>query len=279
MALSKSRTYELIEVMKGAYMIFSKIDKWIEQRLAVVGTVVIALVILLYAISQFVPDISQWIITRGFFSVILIVLIIDLLYKVIELKGAPPSLEVYEDQAQAMSQIQEFIEKEHLETSDLLEYSTSSTRTLLRELRKSNVRIRLLICHPDNAVSAHELRTIELGIENLRKDFKGYEKITVKQYRIPASLRGRNLGGKWINVGWYLYSNVDGEVDIRGHDVTMILSDVNTPQGEKLKGMFNRAFDALWQDSTTEDLALNPQLQGNAQRVSDLPRLRPRRSS
>jgi len=235
-------------------------------------------VILLYVVSQFVPDINQWIITRGFFSVILIVLIIDLLYKVIELKGTPPSLEVYEDQAQAMPHIQEFVEKEHLETSDLLEYSTSSTRTLLRELRKSNVRIRLLICHPDNAVSAHERKTIELGIENLRKDFKDYEKIMVKQYRTPASLRGRNLGGKWINVGWYLYSNVDGQVDISGHDVTMILSDINTPQGEKLKGMFNRTFDGLWQDSTTEDLALTPQLQGSAEQASDVPQLHPRRS-
>jgi hypothetical protein len=260
-------------------VIFSRIDSWVERRLTVVGSAVIALVILLYVVSQFVPDISQWIITRGFFSVILIVLIIDLLHRVIELKGEPPSLEAYEDQAQAMPQIQEFIEKERPETSDLLEYSTSSTRSLLQELRKANVRIRLLICHPDNAVSAHERRTIELGIENLRKDFKDYGNITIKQYRTPASLRGRNIGGKWINVGWYLYSNMDGEVDIRGHDVAMILSDVNTPQGKKLKAMFSWAFDALWQDSTTEELVITPEVQASADRVSDLPRLRPRRSS
>jgi len=258
-------------------MIFTRIDKWLERRLAVVGSALIASVILLYVVSQFVPDINQWVITRGFFSVILIVLITDLLYKVIELKGSPPGLEAYEDQAQAMPQIQEFIEKEHPETSDLLEYSTSSTRALLQELRKANVRIRLLICHPDSAVSPHERRTIELGIENLRKDFRGYGNIIVKQYRTPASLRGRNIGGKWINVGWYLYSNTDEELDIRGHDVTMILADVSTPQGKKLKGMFGWAFDALWKDPTTEDLVLTPEVQGSADRVSDLPRLRTRR--
>ena len=260
-------------------MIFSKIDGWVERRLAVIGTALIALVIVLYVISQFVPDINQWIVTRGFFSVILIVLIIDLLHKVTELKGSPPSLEVYEGQAQAMPHIQEFVEKEHLETCDMLEYSTASSRAFLQELQKANARIRLLICHPDNAISAHERRTIELGIENLRKDFKGYRNITVKQYRTPASLRGRNIGGKWINVGWYLYSNFEGEVDIRGHDVATILSDVNTPQGEKLKEMFSRAFDALWQDSTTEDLVIAPEVQVSTERVSDLPRLRPRRSS
>src|SRR5215469_13349421 len=253
-------------------MIFSKIDGWVERRLTVIGTALIALVIVLYVISQFVPDISQWVITRGFFSVILIVLIIDLLHKVIELKGSPPSLEVYEDQAQAMPHIQEFLEKEHLETCDMLEYSTASSRALLQELRKANTRIRLLICHPDNAISAHERRTIELGIENLHKDFKGYRNITVKQYRMPASLRGRNIGGKWINIGWYLYSNTDGEIDIRGHDVAMILSDVNTPQGKELKGMFSWAFEALWKDSTTEELMLTPEVQGSADRVSDLSR-------
>ncbi len=260
-------------------MIFSRIDRWFEQRLAIIGTILIALVILLYVISQFVPDISQWIITRGFFNVILIVLIIDLLYKVIELKGAPPSLEAYEDQAQALPLIQEFVEKERPQASDLLEYSTSSTRTLLQGLRKANVTIRLLICHPDKAVSTHERNAIELGIENLRKDFKHYGNITVKQYLTPASLRGRNIGGKWINVGWYLYSNTEGEVNIRGHDVTMILCDVNTPQGQKLKEMFSRAFDALWNDPTTEELVLTSEVQGSADRASDLSRLWPRRSS
>jgi hypothetical protein len=248
-------------------MIFSKIDRWIEERLAIIGAILIALVILLYIISQFVPDISNWIITRGFFSVVLIVLIIDLLYKVVDLKGSPPSLEAYEDQAQALARIQEIIEKERPGKADLLEYSTSTTRVLLEGLRKANVTIRLLICHPDKAVSAHERNTIKIGIGNLRKDFKNYENITVKQYRTPASLRGRSIGGKWINVGWYLYSTTDGKVNIKGHDVTMILSDASTSQGQKLKEMFSRTFDALWNDPTTEELVLTSEVQGSAGRV------------
>src|SRR6266700_6015630 len=174
-------------------MIFRKLDRWIEQHVAVIGTVLIALVLVIYVISQFVPDISQWIFTRGFFNVILVALIIDLLYRVIELKGPPSSLETYQDQVQALPRIQEFIEKERPETCDLLEYSTSSTRVLLQGLKKANVRIRLLICHPDKAASPHERRAIELGIENIRKDFKNYKPITVRQYATPASMRGRNI--------------------------------------------------------------------------------------
>jgi hypothetical protein len=261
-------------------MLFRKLDEWIEQHVAILGSALIALVLVLYIISQFVPDISQWIITRGFFNVLLIALIIDLLHRVIELKGSPSSLETYEHQAQALPRIQEFIEKERPETCDLLEYSTSSTRALLQELRKANVRMRLLICHPEKAVSPHERKTIELGIENIRRDFKNYRRITVRQYRAPASLRGRNIGGKLINVGWYLYSITEDEVvDIRGHDIMMLTSDANTPQGHKLKEMFSRAFDALWNDPTTVELALTSGAQGSDARTPDVPRLRPRRSS
>lgn len=260
-------------------MIFRRLDGWIERHVAIVGTTLVALVIVVYIISQFIPDVGQWIITRGFFNVLLVVLIIDLLNRVIELKGSPSSLGVHEDQAQAMPQVQEFIEKVRPETCDLLEYSTSSTRVLLQGLRKGNARIRLLICHPDKAVSAHEVKTIELGIENLRKDFKDYGRITVRQYRTPASLRGRNIGGKLINVGWYLYSTTGEEVDISGHDTTMILADASTPHGHTLKEMFSRAFDALWNDPATEELVLAPEAQGDAGKAPDLPRLRSRRSS
>jgi uncharacterized membrane protein len=237
-------------------MNFQRLDRWIEQHVAIVGSVLIALVLLVYIISQFVPDVNQWIITRGFFNVLLVALVIDLIHRVIALNGSPSSLETYEDQAQALPQILRFVKEERPEKCDLLEYSTSSTRQLLQELRKANVEIRLLICRPDKAVSDHERKAIELGIENIRKDFKNYGHITVRQYATPASLRGRNIGGKLINVGWYLYSSAGGEVDVRGHDTMMITSDADTPQGHKLKEAFSRAFDALWDDQTTNELAL-----------------------
>lgn len=260
-------------------MIFRRLDRWIDQHIAIIGTVLIALALIVYIISQFVPDLNEWIFTRGFFNVLLVALVIDLLNRVIELKGPPSSLETYEDQAQALPRILKFIAKEHPETCDLLEYSTSSVRVLLQELRKANVRIRLLICHPDKALSPHEQRTIEIGIKNIRKDFKNYKRITVMQYTTPASLRGRNIGGKLINVGWYLYSNTEGEVDLRGHDTMMITSDADTPQGHKLKEAFSRAFDTLWNDPTTRELVLSSQEQGSTEQTPDLPRLRPSRSS
>src|SRR5215475_9670812 len=99
-------------------MNFQRLDRWIEQRVAIIGTVLIALVLLVYAISQFVPDVNQWIITRGFFNVLLIALMIDLLHRVVNLKGAPPNTEVFEDQQQAFAEIHKFVEKNRPETCD-----------------------------------------------------------------------------------------------------------------------------------------------------------------
>jgi hypothetical protein len=261
-----------------AIMILRRIDKWIDQHVAIVGTILITLVITLYIISQFVPDVNQWIITRGFFNVLLIALIIDLLHRVVDLKGAPPNTEIFDDQQKMLTEIQTFIEKKRPETCDLLEYSTSSIRTLLGELRRANVRIRLLMCHPDQAVTDFERRAIQLGIDNIRRDFKDYRRIKVKLYTTPASLRGRNFGGKLINVGWYLYSHTDGKINISGHDNAMVLSDADTPQGQKLKLMFTQAFEVLWNDPETVALVLAPDGQESIEQTSHVPRLRPRRS-
>lgn len=259
-------------------MIFQRVDRWIDQHVATVGSVLITLVILVYIVSQFIPDVGQWIITRGFFNVLLIALIVDLLHRVIDLKASPPSMGVYDDLQEMSPEIQEFVAKKRPETCDLLEYSTSTTRMLLQDLKKANVRIRLLMCHPDNAVSAHERKTIELGIENLHKDFKDYKRIKVKLYTTPASLRGRNFGGKLINVGWYVYSHFGDEVNVSGHDTAMILSSADTQQGQKLKRTFDRAFEALWNDPKTVGLELAPTVQATVDRPSEVPRLRVRRS-
>jgi hypothetical protein len=259
-----------------ANMIFRRLDRWIDQHVATIGSVLIILVIIVYLVSEFVPDVGQWIITRGFFNVLLIALIVDLLHRMIELKGPTPGTEVFGDQQQTLPEIQKFVEKWRPETCDLLEYSTSSTRILLQELKRANVRIRLLMCHPDYAASPHERSTIEVGIDNVRRDFKGYKRMTVKLYTTPASLRGRNFGGKLINVGWYLYSHNDGELNLSGHDNAMVLSDAGTPEGQKLKQMFTQAFEALWNDRASVALPLTPEVHRGGGSESDVPG--PRRS-
>jgi hypothetical protein len=261
-------------------MHFRRVDRWIDEHIATVGSALITLVIILYTISQFVPDVGQWIITRGFFNVLLIVLMVDLLRRVIDLKGSPASTEVFENQQQALPDVQKFIERKRPETCDLIEYSTSSIRTtLLEDLRRANVRIRLLACQPDNAVTDHERKAIELGIANIQRDFKDYNRIKVKLYATPASLRGRNLGGKSINVGWYLYSHDDGEIRVSGHNNPMIASDAETPQGQKLKQMFTQAFETLWNDPATEELPLAQETQYSIGQTSHIPKLRHRRTS
>jgi hypothetical protein len=259
-------------------VVLRRLDRWIDKHVAALGSVLIVLVLLVYAVSQFIPDVSQWIITRGFFNVLLVALMVDLIHRVIDLKGSPSRMWTCEDQQQALPHVQEFLEKERPETCDLIEYSTISSRILLQELKKANLRIRLLMCHPDQAISDHERKTIEVGIENIRKDFRDYKRIKVKLYTTPAAFRGRNFGGKFINVGWYLYSHSEGEISITGHDTAMILSEADTREGQNLKNLFNRAFDALWNDPATVELVLTPELQRSIGQPSEVSRLKTRRS-
>jgi len=131
----------------------------------------------------------------------------------------------------------------------------------------------------EKATTDHERKAIELGIDNILKDFRGCRRIKVKLYATPASLRGRNFGGKLINIGWYVYSHADGELAVSGHDNAMIISDTETPQGQKLKQMFTSAFEALWNDSTTVELPFTQEAQEGMGQTSHVPRLRPRRTS
>jgi len=131
----------------------------------------------------------------------------------------------------------------------LIEYSTATIRPLLEKLREKNFSINLLLFDPEFAVSDEQRGSIAHGLSTMRQDFKGYEKLTVKRYRTPASLRGRRIGDDLINVGWYTYDLRDEEVCVRGHNNTMLLADAQTAQGRKLRAMFDRTFDALWRDA------------------------------
>jgi hypothetical protein len=231
-------------------------NTWVEQRIVALGSSLIIVAFVAYIVSQFVPVVNQWLFTRGFFNVLLVALVVDMLRRVITLKMPRTSVQAFQVQDPALDRMKEFITTEHPTKCDLIEYSTGTIRPLLGELKQVKASIRILICHPNQAINPSERKTIETGIFHLRQDFKHYKKIEVRQYLTPASLRGRYLGDKQISVGWYLYSHDDGEVQIRGRDTAMLLCDAGTEQGRVLQGMFTRAFKELWDDPKTVKLSL-----------------------
>jgi hypothetical protein len=208
-------------------------------------------VLVVWILTQFIPQLGDWVIARGLFNVILIALVVDLLNRVIELKGPPLGLQVFESQDEAMPYVLQFVETESPKTADLLEYSTSTIRPLLDKLRKADARIRLLVFDPKDAISPQQRAAIESSLANLRTDFKGYRNLQVRCYRTPASLRGRSLGGEVVTVGWYTYQHEDDELLLAGHSNAMVLATTDTRHGRSLEAMFARNFEALWNDCQT----------------------------
>jgi hypothetical protein len=241
-----------------AAIYFQRLNSFIERHIAIIGSVLVTGAFALWILAQFIPQLSDWIITRGLFSVILIALVVDLLNRVIELKGSSTPLQAFDSQDEAMPLVERFVENERPKTADLLEYSTSTIRPLLGKLRKANSHIRLLVFNPEFAVSEEQRLTIENYLKTIRRDFKEYRNLQVCLYRTPASLRGRNLGGKLVNVGWYTYQYDGDELLLGGHNNAMVLATTDTPQGRSLQAMFARTFAALWDDPKTVKLSEAP---------------------
>jgi hypothetical protein len=230
---------------------FQGLSRFIERRIAVLGSVLVIGVLVVWILTQFIPQLGDWVFSRGLFNVILIALVVDLLNRVVELKGSPPGLQVFDGQDEVMPYVVQFVEDESPKTADLLEYSTSTIRPLLDKLRKANARIRLLVCDPKVAISDQQRAVIEGSLANLRRDFKSYRNLQVRCYRTPASLRGRSLGGELVTVGWYTYQHEDDELLLAGHSNAMVLATTDTRHGRSLEAMFARTFEALWNDPQT----------------------------
>ncbi len=140
--------------------------------------------------------------------------------------------------------------------ADLIEFSGDSVRALLTELAAAGTRVRLLLKHPDSVGKAQ--RTKIVATYWYLKDYVFHgdqDAFQVRFYRVPATLRGRRLDTRLINIGWYTPDIATGgqisDWEIIGHLNPTITSDPQTSEGYSLNLMFSRTFDSLWGSSVT----------------------------
>jgi hypothetical protein len=226
--------------------------KFIERRITLVSSLVIFGVLLLYFLSQFISPLREWIVTGGFFSIIVIIVLFEILRRVVDMKVSDPSITVYAHQDETWEEVYRFIDAVHPTTADLLEISTSTIGPLLEKLRDGNVRIRLLMCNPASAPSELQKGVIETFLRiRTNVTFADYEHVDIRLYSVPPSVRGRRLGGQLTCVGWYSYLSGSDEVQLHGHDNAMVVTDEEGKGGRALARMFNRTFESLWESSST----------------------------
>ena len=133
--------------------------------------------------------------------------------------------------------------------------------SLLEDLRRQQTEVRLLLCDPSAACNEWQKHRIEACIATLADvTFKGYSKVEVRCYKVPASVRGRKIDDQ-LNVGWYFY----------GHDLygvqgtnTMITLRTENHDGKLFEFLFDQTFDLMWNHPQTRELDLNDPSRGQA---------------
>lgn len=237
----------------------TKYQGWFVAVIAVVA-------VGLWIAMSFVQVISQDLATGVSLSALVIILamVIDHLVDLKKLRVA----KLYSKQSDAEADTLQLIRREKVQ---LIEYSSKTIHPILRKLREVGAEIELLICNPNHSITNEHERQFhspKSGTSDLQKEqricpavrelqkyiFEDYDKVKIKCYQVPGSLRARNFGNRWIQVGWYTYdtrgkSEVFGSPQIWGDQNPVTTAPVGSYEGQILRTMFDTVFNGMWKES------------------------------
>lgn len=231
---------------------YVKIRNSIERHIDRIGRIIFAVVIILWILSQFNQFVQNWLLQQGLLNIIVIALLVEAITYLVEIKRKSSlrgSSRIFRNQIDSRQELDQFIREQKPKKAYLLELSTGSIEDLIALLKDVNCDMRLLVQHPQKAVNDSEAARIANQLSRLQdKIFKDYKNIHIKCYTAPASLRGRNLDEKLLNIGWYTYTYSDNQkIDITGDTNPMINLYTDTEEGKILKEFFTRVFNQLWE--------------------------------
>jgi hypothetical protein len=226
------------------------VDRYLRQILAVL-TLGVSLV---WVASTLIEPLRDWLAGSSLLSVIIIVLLSDVLLLLSEVKmSGRPTVAVFRNEPDAYRELRGYIESSPPKKADLIEYSTATIHDLLELLRSADCRLRILICNPDSAITDFQAKRIRDRIEDLTTvTFRNFDKVDIRMYRLPASIRGRFIDGQYVSMGWHVYTSDDA--GIYGHTHAMVSAHCHSLHGRNLSETFTEAFDHLWTAPSTERL-------------------------
>lgn len=148
---------------------WKKMREFTERHIKLIAAVLVIAITALWLASQFIGELSDWMIKQNLLSVIIIVLLADNLARLVEIKreGAPTRVKVHGDDQCASADVTAFVQRNRPKKADLLEYSSDTIRGLLQNLRMADCDIRLLVEHPDTAITDFQRRRIRATLENV----------------------------------------------------------------------------------------------------------------
>lgn len=221
-------------------------ERYRAQALMVIG-VVVALAFLL---AQVIDPLDDFLTSSGVLTYVTLVLVVDLSLLVVHNKSVDSAAVIYASQDASMAALLEAADSATGNSADLLEYAGVSTTPLFRRLRRQQVRMRILIRHPDEC-GRYQRRRTRTNLEALLGSvLDGYEDhVEVRCYRAAFTLRGRRIGDRFLEVGWLTH---DFRRDTAFGQVNpSIAVDQLTADGAILKRLFDRTFQDLWDHDDT----------------------------
>ena len=231
-----------VSMLKGA-------KKWYDKNVRLVATVFFVVIVILLAFDSVLQIPSS-----VYFGAIafLILLILDHVASA-EKQGQEWISKLFTDDMKALEDISMFIKSRSVKNVDAIEYSGITITNMIRDLMKTDCKIRLLLYDPRSTDDPIQRARIKDSYFMKRNEFENAGKASNLQigfYETPASLRGRNFDNRYVSAGWLVFfKSVNPKrtkMQVRGHDKPIVNTYASTKEGSIMLDFFNEQFDKLW---------------------------------
>jgi hypothetical protein len=229
---------------------------FLNKHLRALFTIVIVIVLAVYALKSLVPYLIPTEVPDEFYYGLILVFLLAILDQLIILTPTEPSELIFHNQADAMKSINLYIEKEKKTRQvDMLVCSASSMQQILYALLDTDCHIRVLMLHPKRSTDPRERDLIMTTYRTERRYFTEAGKggnIEFAFYDSPVSIRGFCINDNLVGVGWYTYSrersasDKEATIKITGARNPFIIAKTDSKSGKILHEFFRKAFDKLW---------------------------------
>lgn len=149
--------------------------------------------------------------------------------------------------------LSKFIDANTIAKAKMIQYSGDMIRPIIAKLLAKNVKIEILLQHPQKALNLDQLLKMASFHERVTTDFKNPKNLVIKYYTEPASVRGVKLDEKVLVVGWYTYrvkSHTEPKSWLYGHNNAAVrIQPVSVSRD--LTETFDDVFQSLWDNAAS----------------------------
>jgi hypothetical protein len=138
---------------------YKKIREFTDHHINRIAGLLIIVVFILWSASRFSTYLRQWMREQDLLSVIMVVLLIDAIVRLADMKYGESrhQFKIFRTQSDANPELINFVKENESKEVDLLQYSSATIVDFLETLKDNKCEIRLLLKHPRKGQGdAHE---------------------------------------------------------------------------------------------------------------------------